>query len=235
MKSFSRLTKEELEKNRSEKPCCKRAEGMGKRLFAANSELDRKIDQTLIRKECCRRSFMRGIFLSCGSVSDPQKNYNLELVTPTSVLCQQLKELLNKEGFPFKTVMRKSKCVLYLKNSEAISDFLMYMGAYQSQMELINIKIEKEIRNDFNRAANSETANLEKTINAAVAQIQAIETIQKTIGLENLPEELKEIALLRLKYKDLSLSELGARLKKPLSKSGVNHRLKKLMKLIEGE
>lgn len=235
MKSFSRLTKEELEKNRSAKPCCERAEDIGRKLFSANSETEGHIDPVLIRKECCRRSLMRGIFISCGTVIDPKKNYNLELVTPTPELCQELKEILNKEGFPFKTIKRKSKCVLYLKNSEAIADFLMYMGAYQSQMELINIKIEKEIRNDFNRAANSETANLEKTINAAVAQIQAIDTIQKTVGLDSLPEDLREIALLRLKHKDLSLSELGTRLQKPLSKSGVNHRLKKLMKMIEGE
>ena len=235
MKSFSRLTKEELEKNRSEKPCCVRAEEVGRRLFGADGGTDGHIDPTLIRKECCRRSLMRGIFLSCGTVIDPKKNYNLELVTPTRTLCEELHELLKKEGFPFKVVMRKSKCVLYLKNSEAISDFLMYMGAYQSQMELLNIKIEKEIRNDFNRAANSETANLEKTINAAVSQIQAIDRIQKTVGLDNLPEDLKEIALLRLNYKDLSLSELGARMQPPLSKSGVNHRLKKLMKILEGE
>lgn len=235
MKSFSRLTKEELEKNRSEKPCCVRAEELGRRLFGANEGADGHIDPTLIRKECCRRSLMRGIFLSCGTVIDPKKNYNLELVTPTVALCEELHTLLKKEGFPFKAVIRKSKCVLYLKNSEAISDFLMYMGAYQSQMELLNIKIEKEIRNDFNRTANSETANLEKTINAAVSQIQAIDTIQKTVGLDSLPEDLKEIALLRLRYKDMSLSELGAQMQPPLSKSGVNHRLKKLMKILEGE
>ncbi len=235
MKSFSRLTKEELEKNRSTKPCCEKAEETGRRLFGANDKKDEHIDPIVIRKECCRRSLVRGAFLSCGTVIDPKKNYNLELVIPTDTLCRELKELLNKEGFAFKTVMRKGKSILYLKNSEAISDFLMYMGAYQSQMELINIKIEKELRNDFNRAANSETANLEKTINAAVSQIQVIDTIQKTVGLDNLPKELKEIALLRLAHKDLSLSELGARMNPPLSKSGVNHRLKKLMKVIEGE
>ena len=191
-----------------------------------------RIDKSLVQKECCRRALVKGAFLSCGTVIDPRKNYNLELVTPYLGLSRDLEQLLRDVGFLFKTVMRKSKYVLYLKNSEAISDFLAYMGAFQAQMELLNVKIEKEIRNDITRTANSETANLEKTINAAVAQIQAIETIQKTIGLDNLPEDLREIALLRLTHKDLSLSALGKMMNPPLSKSGVNHRLKKLMNMI---
>ncbi|MEE1013340.1 MAG: DNA-binding protein WhiA [Clostridia bacterium] len=191
-----------------------------------------RIDESLVQKECCRRALVKGAFLSCGTVIDPRKNYNLELVTPYLGLSRDLEQLLQHVGFPFKTVMRKSKYVLYLKNSEAISDFLAYMGAFQAQMELLNVKIEKEIRNDITRTANSETANLEKTINAAVTQIQAIETIQKTIGLDNLPEDLREIALLRLEHKDLSLSALGQMMNPPLSKSGVNHRLKKLMGMV---
>ena len=101
MKSFSRLTKEELEKNRSTKPCCEKAEETGRRLFGANDKKDEHIDPIVIRKECCRRSLVRGAFLSCGTVIDPKKNYNLELVIPTDTLCRELKELLNKEGFAF--------------------------------------------------------------------------------------------------------------------------------------
>lgn len=235
MKSFSRLTKEELEKNRSEKPCCVRAEETGKRLASVPSVADGHPSAAMIRKECCRRSMMRGIFLACGTVIDPRKNYNLELVIPSLTTGEELRNILVKEGFPFKTVVRNSKYVLYLKNSEAIADFLLYMGAYHAQMELLNVKIEKEIRNDFNRAANSETANLEKTINAAVEQIRAIDKLRQNIGLENLPEDIREIAVLRMEHKDVSLSELGTLAVPPLSKSGVNHRMKKLMKLAEGE
>ena len=190
-----------------------------------------RIDPALVREDCCRRAFIKGAFLSGGTVIDPRKNYNLELVTPYLGLSRDMCQALDDAGFVFKSVVRKSKFVLYLKISEAISDFLTYMGAFQAQMELLNIKIEKEIRNDFNRTANSETANLEKTINASVRQVRAIEEIRRTVGLDSLPDDLREVAVLRLKHKELSLSELGALMNPPLSKSGVNHRLKKLMKL----
>lgn len=238
MKSFSQATKEELRRIETEKPCCALAQEEGMKLFASatnrsDTEKTWRIDNARIKADCCLRAMIRGAFLSCGTVIDPRKNYNLELVTPYQALSEDLLQVLHKAGFPFKTVMRKSKYVLYLKNSEAISDFLAYIGAFQAQMELLNVKIEKEIRNDITRTANSETANLEKTINAAVEQLQAIETIRREIGLENLPEDLREVALLRLKYKDMSLSELGKQMNPPLSKSGVNHRLKKLMDMAD--
>lgn len=299
MKSFSRLTKEELCKTENQKACCNRAAHTGMLLFGAGigmnsvrfvtenpevlnvyTELSRKlgfspevqqtgeeisryaaeirdgeeisrlleelnpvdastgviryrVEPILVREDCCRRAFIRGAFLAGGTVIDPRKNYNLELVTPYLGLSRDMSRILEEAGFSFKSVVRKSKYVLYLKNSESISDFLTYMGAYRAQMELLNIKIEKEIRNDFNRTANSETANLEKTINASVRQVRAIEAIRQTVGLESLPEDLREVAMLRLKHKELSLGELGALMNPPLSKSGVNHRLKKLMKMRE--
>lgn len=190
-----------------------------------------RIASELTELECCRRALIKGAFLSGGTVIDPKKNYNLELVTPYLGLSRDMQKLLQEAGFDFKWTRRKSKYVLYLKNSEGIADFLSYLGAFKAQMELLNIKIEKEIRNDFNRAANSETANLEKTINASVQQVRAIEEVQRTIGLDSLPEDLREIAQLRLLHKELSLSELGALMNPPLTKSGVNHRLKKLMQI----
>lgn len=235
MKSFSQLTKEELIKGEEEKDCCLKAMQQGMFLFGATAEQDAKnyrIEESLVAQDCCRRAFLKGAFLSGGTVIDPRKNYNLELVTSYPKLHEGMQKLLKDIGFAFKSVMRKNKYVLYLKNSEAISDFLSYMGAFQAQMELLNIKIEKEIRNDFNRAANGETANIEKTINAAISQIQAIVKLDETVGLDNIPEDLREVALLRLKHKDLSLSELGKLLQPPLSKSGVNHRMKKLMGMI---
>lgn len=190
-----------------------------------------RIDEDIIKDECCRRALIKGAFLAGGTVIDPQKNYNLEIVTPYMGLSQDMQRELTKAGFEFKVINRKSKYVLYMKNSDSIADFLSYMGAYQAQMELINIKIEKEIRNDFNRAANSETANLFKTINASVEQVHAIEKIKKSIGLENLPEDLREVAVLRLENKEMSLAELGGMMNPPLTKSGVNHRLKKLIEM----
>jgi len=252
MVSFSQQTKEELYRTENEAPCCVRAEYAGLLLFGAN--LDRyqedsamlqslkvldasgavcyRIDPSLTENECCRRALVKGAFLSSGTVIDPRKNYNLELVTAHKALSEDMLSLLHTIGFPFKSVIRKSKYVLYLKNSDAIADFLSYIGAFQAQMEVLNVKIEKEIHNDFNRAANGETANLEKAINAAVNQIQAIMTLQETVGLDSLPEDLREIAELRLKHKQMSLTELGKLLNPPLSKSGVNHRLQRLMKMI---
>ena len=197
----------------------------------SNGMIRYRIAKELIENDCCRRAFCKGAFLGGGTVVDPKKNYNMEFVTPYLGLGRDMKQLLDDIGFSFKMAGRQSKYVLYLKNSESISDFLSYIGAFKAQMELLNIKIEKEIRNDFNRTANSETANLEKTINASVRQVRAIKEIQKTTGLDHLPEDLREIARLRLEHKEMSLSELGALMNPPLTKSGVNHRLKKLMQL----
>ncbi len=297
MKSFSRLTKEELYKLDNQEHCCDIAEHAGFILFGANISrtsiryvtenpdvmgryvnISRKvgiepvvkqmtdgtvrytaeiadavqilqlladlglidaqtglvrhrIHDEMLEKECCRRAFVKGAFMSAGTVIDPRKNYNLEIVTPYFRLSQDLQMLIERIGFPFKSVVRKSKYVLYIKNSDTISDFLSYLGAFKSQMELLNIKIEKEIRNDFNRTANSETANIVKTINASVEQIKAIEQVDKIFGLDSLQDDLREVALLRLKHKDLSLTELGKLTHPPLSKSGVNHRLKKIMEM----
>lgn len=183
----------------------------------------------IISNDCCRRAFVKGAFLSGGTVVDPQKNYNLEIITPHIELAQDMLQLLMEVGFQFKLITRKTKYVLYLKNSESIVDFLTYMGAYKAQMEYINIKIEKEIRNDMVRAINSETANIEKTINASVEQVRAIEKVDELYGLDSIDEDLRTVALLRLKHKNLSLNELGKQMNPPMSKSWVNRRIKKLI------
>ncbi len=192
-----------------------------------------RIMPELLKDECCRRAFIKGAFMGGGTMVDPNKNYNIEIVTPYMGLSRDFVTVLLEAGFDFKSVVRKSKYVLYSKNSEIIEDFLSYIGAYKAQMELINIKIEKGIRNDFNRSVNSETANLDKAIAAAVIQIQAIETIDREIGLDNLPEELLSVAKLRLKYKSMSLLEIGKHLNPPLGKSGVNHRFKRIISMAE--
>ena len=192
-----------------------------------------RIFRGLIQSDCCRRAFIKGAFMSGGTVINPSKNYNLEFVTPYLGLSRDMNELLSESGFEFKHTVRKSKYVLYTKNSETISDFLAYLEAFKSQMSLLNIKIEKEIRNDFNRSVNIETANLEKTINASVRQVYAIERLSETIGLENIPDDLRETAFLSLEHKDLSLSELGRLMNPPMTKSGVNRRMKKLIEMAE--
>lgn len=186
-----------------------------------------------IKKLCCKREFLKGAFLGAGAVSDPYKNYALEISASDEALCGDIVNLFKDLGFLMQLTPRKKKYVAYVKNSEVIEDILALLGACGSQMELINIKIEKEIRNDVNRNANGETSNLSRTINASVEQIRAINKIRDTVGLDSLPDDLREIARLRLEHKDLSLSELGRQLNPPLTKSGVNHRLKKIMNCVK--
>ena len=180
-------------------------------------------------KDCCKNALIRGAFLGGGTIINPSKNYNLEIVTAYMGLKDSFLEVLSQIGFSFKVAVRKSKYVIYSKQSDIITDFLNFVGAVNAQMELINIKIEKEIKNNFNRTANGETANIEKTIGAAVEQIKAIDIIDKQIGIDGLPDELRDLAILRLNNRSLSLLELGKLLNPPLGKSGVNHRFKKII------
>ncbi len=191
------------------------------------------VDPFLVQDDCCVRSFVRGAFLGGGSVSDPEKGYHWEVVTHYKTLSGDLSQLLSDCGFELRTILRKSNYVTYVKDSETICDLLAFMGASSAVMELYNIKIMKDMRNNVNRIVNCETANVTKTVDAAVRQMQAIEKLDKRRGLESLPDGLKEIARLRLENPEASLSELGAMLTPPLGKSGVNHRLKKIQQLAE--
>ncbi len=184
--------------------------------------------EKVLKNACCRGAFLRGAFLGGGTIVDPYKNYNMEIVTADPKLCDLILRMTDAAGQEFKKTSRKGSYVLYAKNSETICDMLTVIGAYSAQMELLNVKIEREVRNDLNRAANSETANMDKVITAAAKQLRAIGIIEERIGLENLPEELRETARLRTEYKDLSLEALGKKMNPPLTKSGVNHRLKKI-------
>lgn len=192
-----------------------------------------RISDDIVKKDCCMRAFARGAFMGGGTVIDPQKAYNLEIITPYMGLHNDFLKFSEKAGFAFKTVVRKSKYVIYTKKSDAIEDFLSFIGAFNAQMKLINIKINKEIRNGFNRSINIENANYDKTVDASVKHVRAIEIIQNKIGLDELPSDLREIALLRMANKSMSLQELGKLLCPPLGKSGVNHRLKKIMDISE--
>ncbi len=175
--------------------------------------------------------FIRGAFLACGSISDPVRGYHLEFSTSHKKLSQDLSLLIRELGLSPKMTQRKGSHILYLKESENIEDLLTAMGAVHSSLELMNIKIYKELRNKANRVTNCETANIEKTVIAASAQMQDIQYILQRRGFDFLPDELQEIARLRLENPDLSLRELGELLKEPISRSGVNHRLKRLSEI----
>ncbi len=191
------------------------------------------IPDEIADRECCCTAFLRGAFLGGGTIVDPNKNYNMEFLLPNDKLCKKFVGVLESLELSFKKTVRKGSLVVYVKNSETIGDTLAYMGAFSAQMELLNVKIEKEIRNDMNRAANSETANMDKILTASAQQIKAIQKIESSIGLDNISDELREVAVLRNKYKDISLERLGKMLTPPLSKSGVNHRIKKILSIAE--
>lgn len=176
-------------------------------------------------------AFLAGIFFICGSVIDPQKEYHLEFVTPSKVLCSDLRKILLNIGVNGKIILRKNMYVLYLKDSENIEDTLTYMGAQQCTISIINIKILKDMRNKANRVRNCDAANIDKVVSAAIKQIADIQYIAEKEGLESLSPDLKELAELRLLHPELSLKELGEQLKNPISRSGVNHRFQKISEI----
>lgn len=187
-----------------------------------------EVPRELLKNEECIRAFLRGAFLGGGSISDPEKNYHMEFVTNNEEFSKSLRDLINSLGFNSKIVSRKNNYVVYLKESEQISDLLSIIGAHNALLSLQNTKIVKEMRNNVNRLVNCETANLSKTVNAAVRQVENIRLIQDTIGISSLPENLQEIARIREEYEDMTLKELGEMLNPPIGKSGVNHRLRKI-------
>lgn len=183
--------------------------------------------------ECCRGAFLRGAFWGGGLIVDPQKTYNMEFVTTDERIRGEMKAFLTELELDFKATKRRSSFVLYSKNTDTICDALAYMGAVSAQMQIINLKIERELRNDINRANNGELANMDKVIDAAGKQLAAINKIEATIGIKSLPEDLQEVAFARLNNKDLSLGALGKTLTPPLTKSGVNHRIKRIIEIAE--
>lgn len=187
----------------------------------------------LVQNQCCKRAYIRGAFLAAGSLSDPEKGYHFEIVCNTQEKAQQLRELLESFGVEARITLRKQNYVLYVKEGSQISDILNLMEAHVAMMKFENIRILKEMRNSVNRQVNCETANLNKTVSAAVKQIEDIQFIQKTIGFDELPENLAEIAGLRLEQPEMTLKELGQMLTPPVGKSGVNHRLRKLSMIAE--
>ena len=197
------------------------------------ADITETVNGILLQQTCCRRAYIRGAFLAGGSISDPNKSYHFEIVCHTLEQAQQLKELMEFFEAEPKIVERKERMVVYLKEGSQIVDLLNVMEAYVSLMNLENVRILKEMRNSVNRKVNCETANINKTVNAAVKQMEDIKRIRDTIGFDNIPEPLAEIAQVRLDYPEATLKELGTYLDPPVGKSGVNHRLRKLAAIAE--
>lgn len=187
----------------------------------------------ILRKACCKRAFLRGAFLCAGSISEPEKTYHFEIVCMTPERAQQICDMMKTFNIDGKCITRKKYHVVYIKEASQIVDMLNVMEAHVSLMELENIRILKEMRNSVNRRVNCETANISKTVSAAVKQIEDITYIRDTVGFSELTDGLKEIAELRLQYPEASLVELGKLLSTPVGKSGVNHRLRKLSVLAD--
>ena len=187
----------------------------------------------LIQQSCCKRAYIRGAFLAGGSISDPNKSYHFEIVCRSIPQAEQLRDVINSFDMDAKIVARKKYQVVYLKEGSQIVDILNIMEAHVALMNLENVRILKEMRNSVNRKVNCETANISKTVNAAVKQLADIEYIRETAGVSYLPENLKEMALLRLEYPDAPLAELGTYLNPPVGKSGVNHRLRRISEMAD--
>ena len=186
---------------------------------------------TLTERACCKRAYLRGAFLASGSVSDPGKSYHLEIVAASDEDVERLLKLFEAFEISAKATERKNSQVVYIKDGEKIADALNVMEAGLSFMDYENVRIYKGVMNSVNRRVNCETANIGKTVSAAVKQIEAIEYAVSLPEYEELPEPVKEVARLRLRYPEISLKELGEMCEPRVGKSGVNHRLRKIMEL----
>ncbi len=204
-------------------------------ILSNSFELNHTISNVFIQKNNQRRAYLRGAFLAGGSVNNPEtSSYHLEVYSLYIEHAEALADLMNRYDLNAKTIERKKGFVTYLKEAEKISDFLNLVGAHQAMLKFEDVRIVRDMRNSVNRIVNCETANLNKTIGAAIRQVENIRYIDDAIGLDQLPEKLREIARLRVEYQDVTLKELGEMVSTGVvSKSGVNHRLRKIDEIAE--
>lgn len=201
----------------------------GRLCEAAFPELSLMSDTgVLLQAECCQRAYIRGVFLCAGTLSDPKKGYHLEMTFPVLERAEAFSGLLQAQGLSPHTSVRKKSYTVYFKEGTQIADLLAMMGAGISMMDMENVRIMKQMRNSINRRVNCETANIHKTVQASVKQVEDILFISSKLGLEELPASLSKMAALRLAYPDASLIELGLMSEPQIGKSGVNHRLRRL-------
>ena len=199
----------------------------------SGNERSRRINWANITNDCCFSAFLRGVFLSCGTINDPEKNYHLEFTVPYS-LRNDLIRIFEEVDLKAKEICRNNNYILYFKGSEDIVTLLTLIGANDSALEYIGVKVFKDVRNNVNRKTNFENANFDRTVNAAIKQTEAINKLKEKGEFQKLSPELKELASLRIENPDLSLNQIGQMLNPPLSRSGVNHRLQKIIELSEG-
>lgn len=230
--SFSEQIKEEILNASSTKKCCKKAIRYGELFTEASNIKKSEVKDIIEDRLCCKKSFLKGVFLGSGYIVDPASEYHFEVSLNTKVQAGFVIDLLNDFGINAK-VIKRNKYVVYIKDSESISVILRILGANNSLMQYENIRIEKSIKNDINRNINCETANIKKTVDMAYKQIQAIDKIIKVGELDNLKPSLKEACILRKEYPEESLEELAKRSIEPLSKSGLYHRLNKIIEIAE--
>ena len=199
-----------------------------------DSTLSHHINFGILEEECCRTAFVRGAFFAGGSVTDPEKRYHLEVATPHHSVSRELFSIMLDMGFSPKETQRAGNLLLYFKQADAIADFFTTIGASTTAMNIMTAKVEKEMRNAITRQINCDSANTDKTVAASKAQLDAIKSYIKVFGLEALPDTLRDAALLRITNPEASLAELAQLSYPPVTKSCLNHRLKKIMSLVEG-
>ena len=203
-------------------------------ILSGNFLMNHEISENLLATDESRKAYLRGAFLAGGSVNNPETSaYHLEVYSLYEEHGEALKNLMNRFDLNAKTIERKKGFVTYLKEAEKISDFLSLVGAYQAMLKFEDVRIVRDMRNSVNRLVNCETANLNKTMGAAIRQVENIKYIDKRIGIEQLPDKLQEIARLRVAYQDVTLKELGEMMSSSVSKSGINHRLRKIDEIAE--
>ncbi|MCL2366230.1 MAG: DNA-binding protein WhiA [Oscillospiraceae bacterium] len=199
--------------------------------ISPESLLAHHVNLGVLEEDCCRRSFIRGAFLAGGAITNPEKSYHLELVTDHFNVSRETYSLLLEMGFAPKETARSGNYIIYFKQSAAIEDFLTLIGAPIHAMEVMSAKIEKDMRNSVNRKVNCDTANVTKTVDASALHIRAIELIEAVGAMEALPEKLRQTAALRVNNPELSIKELAEISVPPLTKSCLNHRLRKIVEL----
>ncbi len=190
---------------------------------------DAIINDSIFKCTSCKSNFLKGVFIACGTITNPDHAYNLELILPDRQLIGPLMDILESLDMPPKFQVRRNQIILYYKDSELLEDFLNYIGAQKTAFDVMNTKILKDLRNNANRLANCDAANIDKTVSAAQNVINAINLIRSNKKMHLLPDELKKTAQLRIQYSDAPLSELAKLHEPPISKSGLNHRLKKII------
>ncbi len=220
--SFTSDIKQQLESIHQKKDCCRENIENGRQLGSFSEHCD--------KDSGC---FLRGVFLKCGHVSEPGRNFMLDFTLPNDETADHIADILDSAGLTPKRTVRKGKPVLYYKASESIEDVLAFIGGTKAALDIINAKVMSDVRNAANRICNAETANLDRTARAAAEQCEAINIIRKHGAMHNLSPELRECAELRLANPDMSLTQLREQLREPVSKSGLNHRFKKLIEIAE--